>query len=96
MFKRTPNTIDVDPKTLEKYTGSYDISGTEIKVYIKKDVLYLFVKGQPEYEQIATSKHKFSFKALEGFKVEFLESEDGLIEAIKMTQPNGTYVAKRK
>nr|WP_321228463.1 serine hydrolase [uncultured Psychroserpens sp.] len=96
MFERTPNTIDVDPKTLEKYIGSYDISGTEIKVYIKKDVLYLFVKGQPEYEQIATSKHKFSFKALEGFKVEFLESEDGLIEAIKMTQPNGTYVAKRK
>ncbi|MEM5564552.1 serine hydrolase [Psychroserpens sp. AS72] len=96
MFKRTPNTIDVDPKTLEKYTGSYDISGTEIKVYIKKDVLYLFVKGQPEYEQIATSKHKFSFKTLEGFKVEFLESEDGTIGEIKMTQPNGTFVAKRK
>jgi CubicO group peptidase (beta-lactamase class C family) len=95
-FKRAPNTIDVDTKTLEMYTGSYDISGTEIKVYIKKDILYLFVKGQPEYEQIPTSKHKFSFKTLEGFKVEFLESENGTIDAIKMIQPNGTFVAKRK
>jgi CubicO group peptidase (beta-lactamase class C family) len=96
VFKRTPNTIDVDNKTLEMYTGSYDISGTEIKVYIKKDILYVFVKGQPEYEQIPTEKHKFSFKALEGFKIEFVESENGSIDAIKMIQPNGTFVAKRK
>lgn len=96
VFKRTPNTIDVDTETLEMYAGSYDISGTEIKVYTKKDVLYLFVKGQPEYEQIPTAKHKFSFKALEGFKIEFLEAEDGSIGEIKMIQPNGTFVAKRK
>ena len=96
VFKRTPNTIDVDTKTLEMYTGSYDISGTEIKVYTKKDVLYLFVKGQPEYEQIPTAKHKFSFKTLEGFKIEFLEAEDGSIGEIKMIQPNGTFVAQRK
>ncbi|MEH6535787.1 MAG: serine hydrolase [Psychroserpens sp.] len=96
VFKRTPNTIDVDTKTLEMYAGSYDVSGTEIKIYIKKDALYLFVKGQPEYEQIPTSKHKFSFKTMEGFKLEFLESEDGSITEIKMIQPNGTFVAKRK
>ncbi|MFT4611144.1 MAG: CubicO group peptidase (beta-lactamase class C family) [Glaciecola sp.] len=96
VFKRTPNTIDVETKTLEMYIGDYDIAGTEIKIYIKKEVLYLFVKGQPEYEQIATAKHKFSFKTLEGFKIEFLESEDGTIGEIKMIQPNGTFVAKRK
>nr|WP_321233336.1 serine hydrolase [uncultured Psychroserpens sp.] len=96
VFKRTPNTIDVDTKTLDLYTGEYDISGTEIKVYTKKDVLYIFVKGQPEYEQIPTAKHKFSFKTLEGFKIEFLESEDGSINQIKMIQPNGTFVANRK
>jgi hypothetical protein len=78
------------------YTGQYDISGTEIKVYLKKKVLYLFVKGQPEYEQIPTAKHKFQFKSLEGFKIEFLESEDGSINEIKMIQPHGTFVAKRK
>jgi CubicO group peptidase (beta-lactamase class C family) len=95
-FKRTPNAVDVDTKTLEMYTGQYDISGTEIKVYLKKKVLYLFVKGQPEYEQIPTARHKFQFKSLEGFKIEFLESEDGSINEIKMIQPHGTFVAKRK
>ena len=95
-FKRTPNTIDVDTKTLETYTGTYELAGTEIKVYTKKDVLYLFVAGQPEYELIATSKHKFSFKALEGFKVEFIPTEDGKINELKAIQPNGTFVAKRK
>ncbi|WP_460219670.1 serine hydrolase [Psychroserpens sp. MEBiC05023] len=96
VFKRTPNTIDVDTKTLDMYVGAYDVSGTEIKVYTKKDALYVFVKGQPEYEQIPTAKHKFSFKTMEGFKIEFLESEDGTIKEMKMIQPNGTFVAKRK
>ncbi|WP_299334649.1 serine hydrolase [uncultured Psychroserpens sp.] len=95
-FDRTPNTIDVDTKTLESYTGAYELAGTEIKVYTKEETLYLFVAGQPEYELVATAKHKFSFKALDGFKVEFLESEDGQINQLKAIQPNGIFTATRK
>ena len=95
-FKRTPSALALDSNALDIYTGSYEIAGTTVKVYIKNDVLYLFVKGQPEYPQIPTAKHKFSFKTLEGFKIEFLESDDGTINAVKMIQPNGTFVAKRK
>ncbi|WP_282044014.1 serine hydrolase [Winogradskyella flava] len=95
-FKRTPNTIDVDPETMEGYVGKYDLMGTEIKAYIKdENVLYVFVPGQPEYELIPTAEHKFNFKVLEGFKVEFLET-DGAINEVKFIQPNGTFVAKRK
>lgn len=96
-FKRTPNTIDVDKDTLEKYTGTFELSGMDIKVYIKNDdTLYLFVAGQPEYELLATDKHKFSFKTLEGFKVEFIESEDKSINTMTLYQPNGTFKTKRK
>jgi hypothetical protein len=95
-FKRTPSALDIDTSTLEAYAGTYDIAGTSVNVYIKNEVLYLFVKGQPEYPQIPTAKHKFSFKTLDGFKVEFLEEDDGTIGAVKMIQPNGTFVAKRK
>ncbi|OUS01996.1 penicillin-binding protein [Flavobacteriales bacterium 33_180_T64] len=95
-FKRTPNSIDVDLKTLDGYIGDYEISGTEIKVYIKKEALYFFVTGQPEYELIPTAKHKFSFKTLEGFKIEFIASEDGKITELKAIQPNGIFTAKRK
>jgi len=96
-FKRTPNTIDVDAKTLEQYVGKYDLMGTEIKAYIKdENVLYVFVPGQPEYALIPTATHKFNFKTLEGFKIEFLASDDKSINEVKFIQPNGTFVAKRK
>ncbi len=95
-FKRTPSTIDIDLKTLEQYSGEYELAGTTLKVYVKEETLYLFVPGQPEYELMATDRHKFSFKTLEGFKVEFVEAEDGKIIELKAIQPNGTFVAKRK
>lgn len=90
-FKRTPISMDVSSEDLKKYTGDYNLMGTSIKVYVKDDKLYLFVQGQPEYELIATAKHKFSFKALEGFKVEFRESDDGTIKEALLMQPHGNF-----
>jgi len=95
-FKRSSKTIEVDRAVLESYVGNYDAMGTEIKVYLKGDILYLFVAGQPEYAMIATEKHKFSFKTLEGYKLEFIEAADKSIKEVKMIQPNGTFVAKKK
>ncbi|MTI40918.1 serine hydrolase [Fulvivirga lutimaris] len=96
-FSHTPNLIDVDKSTLESYVGDYELSGLALKVYIKNEnTLYLFVTGQPEYELLPTAKHKFSFKTLEGFKVEFLESDDKSIDEVLVIQPNGTFKAKRK
>lgn len=96
-FKHKPNIIDIDKATLERYVGEYELSGTAIKVYIKNESkLYLFVTGQPEYELLATEKHKFSFKTLEGFKVEFVESDEKSINEIIFIQPNGTFKATRK
>ncbi|MEZ4685920.1 MAG: DUF3471 domain-containing protein [Bacteroidia bacterium] len=90
-FKHEPNKIDVDASTLEQYTGTYELAGTEIKVYIKNEnSLFLFVQGQPEYELIATEKHHFIFKILEGYKVSFVESDDGSFQQITLHQPNGT------
>ncbi|MCK0125906.1 serine hydrolase [Gelidibacter sp. F2691] len=94
-FKRTPNSIEVKASDLEQYVGDYSLMGATIKIYIKNDsVLYLFVPGQPEYELMPTEKHKFTFKAADGFKVEFLESEDGIKE-MNLIQPNGTFKAKK-
>jgi CubicO group peptidase (beta-lactamase class C family) len=96
-FIKKPKTIDVEDTTLHSYVGEYDLSGTILKTYIKeKNTLYLFVKGQPEYELLPTDKHKFSFKVLDGFKVEFIENEEGKIGEIKVIQPNGTFRAVKK
>jgi len=96
VFKRTPNTIEVNKETLESYVGEYELQGTEIKVYIKKEnTLCVFVPGQPEYELVATAKHKFSFKIIDGFKVEFIENNN-TIDSVKLIQPQGNFIAKRK
>jgi hypothetical protein len=54
------------------------------------------VAGQPEYELLPTDNHKFSFKILEGFKVEFVENEKKQYNEIILIQPNGTFKASRK
>ncbi len=96
-FIRNPKTIDVEVTTLQSYVGEYDLSGTILKTYIKeKNSLYLFIKGQPEYELLPKDKHKFSFKVLDGFKVEFIENKEGEIGEIKVIQPNGTFRAVKK
>ncbi|MBT8288364.1 MAG: serine hydrolase [Bacteroidia bacterium] len=96
-FKRTPSIIEVDKKLLERYVGDYELGGMTVKIYLKNDeILYLFVEGQPEYELLATAKHKFSFKILDGFKVEFVDSENEKIQEMIVIQPNGTFKATRK
>lgn len=96
VFKRTPNTIDVSTADLQAYVGDYNLMGGTIKIYIKNEtVLYLFVPGQPEYELLPTEKHKFSFKAVDGFKVEFLETNNTISE-MNLIQPNGTFKAKKE
>ena len=96
-FTRAPKSIDVDKATLDRYVGEYELAGMAIKVYTKNDTtLYVFVAGQPEYELVATSIHKFNFKALEGFKVEFTEADDQSIKEMTLIQPNGTFKTTRK
>lgn len=96
-FKRSPNIIDVNKETLEKYVGEFELSGIIAKFYIKNDdTLYLFVAGQPEYELLATGKHMFALKILDGYKLEFFEDTNGKINEVLMIQPNGSFKAKRK
>lgn len=96
-FKRKPNSIDVDLETLNTYVGEYEISGMTITLSVKNEkTLYALVPGQPEYELLATEKHMFSLKKLDGYKIKFVEGENGKIVKMKMIQPNGTFVANRK
>jgi CubicO group peptidase (beta-lactamase class C family) len=94
-FTRTPIKVDVEKGSLEKYVGEYMLGEMVTKFYLKGDNLFLFVPGQPEYELVPLGNHKFAIKNLEGFKIEFVHSEEKTSEAI-FIQPNGTFKAKRK
>ncbi|MHA3789034.1 serine hydrolase [Flavobacterium hauense] len=95
-FKRKPKEIAVDSETLNKYIGEYVIKGMTVKVSVKNNKLNLFVPGQPEYELAATDKNMYVITALEGFKVEFIQTGDGSVKELKLHQPNGEFIAVKK
>ncbi|MGN6439580.1 MAG: serine hydrolase [Agriterribacter sp.] len=94
-FVYKPKAKPIDKEVLEKYLGEYELGGMTAKVYLKGDVLTLFVPGQPEYETIYIGDHTFRIKILEGYSVKF-EMDGDKATAVSFMQPNGTFKAKRK
>jgi hypothetical protein len=96
-FKLQTNVINVEKEVLKKYIGDYTIGNFVAKFYLKNDqTLFLFAEGQPEYELQPTGVNKFSIKTLDGYKIEFTEAENGVINGVLFIQPNGTFRATKK
>jgi len=95
-FMKTPKAAPVDSAQLKKYEGEYELGGVTAKVYLKSNVLYVFVPGQQEYETIPTGNHEFKLKVLPGYSVKFEVNDKGEVTALNFIQPNGTFKAKRK
>jgi CubicO group peptidase (beta-lactamase class C family) len=95
-FKRSPAALALEDGALDIYVGEYELGPQTVKVYTKNNnTLFLLVPGQPEYEMIPTDQHKFTFKTLDGFKIEFL-LEAAKVVAASFIQPNGTFKATKK
>jgi hypothetical protein len=96
VFKKQIEEVAVSGETLEQYIGEYDLSGMTAKFYTKDDnVLYLFVKGQPEYELLSLGDDAFALKIIEGYKVQFLRDDSKSVFAVNFIQPNGTFKATK-
>lgn len=95
-FARKPKEISVRAGKLKMYEGEYEMSGIITKVYTKDNLLHLFVPGQPEYELAGTAEHKFAFKTVPGYSVEFLLDDSKKVTAMNIIQPNGTFRATKK
>lgn len=96
VFKKTAKEKAIAKDELNQYEGSFTIGGMEIKIYVKGVTLRMFVPGQPEYELSSTDKDKFVIKTLNGYAVQFLRDGKGMINAINLIQPNGTFKAEKK
>jgi len=96
-FKKTPKAKPLTKAELEEYTGDYSLAGTPVKVYLKgENTLTVEVPGQPPYELIPVGNHKFSFKALAGYHVQFDKKDSVPANALTFIQPNGNFKAERK
>lgn len=74
-FTRVPVGVAADETTLSRYVGAYELGGMVARFYMKGKVLALTVPGQPEYELIALGRDKFQIRNLEGFKIDFVETD---------------------
>lgn len=96
VFAKMPKEKPISKSELAEFEGTFTIATTEIKIYTKESTLRMFVAGQPEYELVPTDRDKFSLKNINGFAVQFLRDDKGMINAINLIQPNGTFKADKK
>lgn len=94
VFAAKPRSVNLSKEALQRYVGEY-ANGT--KIYLKENVLYIYVPGQPEYETISVGNDTFNLKKLKGFSVKF-EMKEGAAHALSASfiQPNGTFKMVRK
>lgn len=91
-FIRTSKPKQLSEDDLKIYLGEYQLAPEAVaRVYTKNQKLYLFIKGQPEYELVSVGERKFEIKSLKGYSLEFEDSA----EAVKFIQPNGIFKATR-
>jgi len=54
------------------------------------------VPGQPEYELVPVGNHKFDFKKVAGYAVNFEMNDKGDVLSLTFVQPNGNFKALKK
>ena len=96
MFDFKPEVKKLDAKVLENLVGEYMMGKTPAKVYLKGDVLYVSVPGQPEYETVVVDETTFELKALKGYSIKFEVVSGKKATSMLFIQPNGTFKATRK
>jgi aminopeptidase N len=87
----------VSAENLQKYVGSYDLSGSEFKITIKDNkTLFLNIPQQAEMELVPTSKGKFGIKFMDDYSISFTENDKGEITELMFKSPGGEQKAIRK
>ncbi len=95
-FKRTNAVKEITTEDLKKYIGIFSLAGADIKTYLKENILYVSVPGQPEYELVPVGNHKFDFKKVAGYAVNFELNDKGDLLSLTFVQPNGNFKAAKK
>ncbi len=94
LFAFKPRPVSLSAGLLESYAGNY---ANGAKVYLKGQVLYVSVPGQPEYETVSIGEHTFDFKKLKGYRLKFeVKEETGKVLSVSFIQPNGTFKMARQ
>lgn len=94
LFALKPENLSA--KDMAYLVGEYALGTTSVKVYLKGEVLYVAVPGQPDYETVFVEGATFNLKTLKGFSVKFDALPGKKATSVLFIQPNGTFKALRK
>jgi len=97
VFTRAADKGMTEKGFLEKFVGTYILSGAEVKVVLHEGKgLVLNVPGQQDFELVPYRGTEFNLKGLQGYSVEFKQDAAGVVTEVIFHQPNGTFTAKKK
>ncbi|GAB4245608.1 MAG: hypothetical protein Kow0027_06080 [Saprospiraceae bacterium] len=95
-FKRVPPAYLSTAGYQQTLIGKYELAGMEIRIFRNGQLLQASLPGQPVYTLLPYDDDEYQLKGLNGYRMKFLKSQDGQVEALKITQPEGVFLAKRK
>lgn len=95
-FNRVADNRLRNPKFLESLAGEYDLATQVMKIELEGQTLKAVLPGQPVYKLVPDPGLNFNFDGLNGFKIEFqLDGENRPI-GVRIEQPNGVFIGKRR
>jgi CubicO group peptidase (beta-lactamase class C family) len=94
VFDKRPDRRLSDPEYLERFTGTYELSGRRVTVSLRGTNLIVQTAGQPSQTLAPVEGTTFQIEGLAGITVTFVE-EDGAVTAVRFNQPTGVYTAER-
>jgi CubicO group peptidase (beta-lactamase class C family) len=83
-----------DPEYLQRFTGSYELSGRTVTVSLRGTNLIVQTAGQPSQTLDPVEGTTFQIEGLAGITVTFVEDE-GAVTAVRFNQPTGVFTAER-
>jgi CubicO group peptidase (beta-lactamase class C family) len=97
VFKRLPDRKLRDPKSLERFTGTYLVGDVPFVITLRgDDALEMREPNGTLRELVPVRARTFNVKGLSGHRIEFQTDAAGVVAEAAMTSPDGTVVAKRK
>jgi len=95
IFAKKPDPRQYDPAFLQKYTGSYELSGQKATITLRGNVLVCAIAGQPVFDLEPDLAGEFVIKQARIVSLRFLVDDKGAVTGVEFNQPGGVYEAKK-
>ena len=101
VFKRLPDKEMTEKSFLGQFAGAYEVLGMIITIALKGEhTLYASIPGEPDYELVPYKRTEqgaeFQARGISGLSIVFNFDASGTVSEVLITQPDGTFTAKRK